>query len=368
MAAEPGRIRSLDGLRAVAILLVLLAHLPHSLALAPAWTERLAPLGLLGVRVFFVISGFLISSLLFAELEKSGDISLKRFYFRRTLRIFPAFYVYVAAIAIAAALGYVVLRPNDLLAAVTYTTNYDRDRSWYLGHAWSLSVEEQFYLLWPFLIKRFGSRGALVAAAAAVVVIPLIRVGTSFFFPEARLGIGETFFTVADAMATGCLLAGFRHRLLALPSYVKALSSWFFWLVPALILAVHFVPYTLPSWLVGETIENIGIALAIHAFIDVREGLAGRALNLRPVAFAGTLSYSLYLWQQPFLRFRAGAWFTQFPLNLLVVGGAALLSYYLVERPMLALRQRLEQRSRATAPRPQAIGVAATDAGRVATR
>src|SRR5687767_341370 len=138
MTAEPGRIRSLDGLRAVAILLVLLAHLPHSLAAAPAWTERLAPLGLLGVRVFFVISGFLISSLLFAELEKSGGISLKRFYFRRTLRIFPAFYVYIAAIAVAAALGYVVLLPNDVLAAVTYTTNYHRDRSWYLGHAWSL--------------------------------------------------------------------------------------------------------------------------------------------------------------------------------------------------------------------------------------
>src|SRR5687767_15042456 len=124
MTAEPGRIRSLDGLRAVAILLVLLAHLPHSLAAAPAWTEHLMPLGLLGVRVFFVISGFLISSLLFAELAKSGAISLRKFYFRRTLRIFPAFYVYVAAIAIAAALGLVVLRPYDLLAALTYTTNY----------------------------------------------------------------------------------------------------------------------------------------------------------------------------------------------------------------------------------------------------
>lgn len=370
MAAEPGRIRSLDGLRAVAILLVLLAHLPHSLEHPPAWAEHLAPLGMLGVRVFFVISGFLISTLLFAELEKSGDISLKKFYFRRTLRIFPAFYVYVAAMALAALLGWVVLRPNDLLAAVTYTTNYHRDRSWYLGHAWSLSVEEQFYLLWPFVIKRFGAKRALMVAAAAVLTLPLVRVGTSVLFPEARPGIGETFFTVADAMATGCLLAGFRRRLLELPAYVRALSSRLFVLVPFGVLAVHFVPYALPSWLVGETLENLGIALTIHALIDVRNGLAVRALNLGPIAFVGTLSYSLYLWQQPFFRLRADAWFTQFPVNLVALAGAALLSYYLVERPMLALRQRLEERARRTVPLSQPVlGVATPEAGgRIATR
>jgi peptidoglycan/LPS O-acetylase OafA/YrhL len=365
MAPETGRIRSLDGLRAVAILLVILAHLPHSIANAPAWSRHFMHLGTLGVRVFFVISGFLISTLLFAEFKKTGGISLRKFYFRRTLRIFPAFYTYIAVIALASVIGLVVLRPYDILAAVTYTTNYHRDRSWYLGHAWSLSVEEQFYLLWPFFIKRFGIRSALLAAFATVLLAPLVRVGTSVFFPEARLGIGETFFTVADAMATGCLLAGFRERLLAMPRYVSALASPWFWLVPLTVVAAHMIPFSLPSWLLGETIENVGIALSIHALIDVRQSAAVRFLNLGPVAFVGTLSYSLYLWQQPFLRARPDLIITQFPLNLLAVAVFALLSYYLVERPLLALRQRWEERARATqaARVGTVIGVASPEGG-----
>jgi peptidoglycan/LPS O-acetylase OafA/YrhL len=346
MTSEPGRIRSLDGLRAVAISLVLLAHLPHSLGTTLPWTRYLTPLGTLGVRVFFVISGFLISSLLFAEFSKTANISLKKFYFRRTLRIFPAFYAYVAAIALAASAGLVVLERHDLLAALTYTTNYHRQRSWYLGHAWSLSVEEQFYLLWPFTIKRLGVRRALGVAAAIVIVSPLVRVGTSLLWPAARSGIDETFLTVADAMAVGCLLAGFRARLLAEPRYVALLGSRWIWLLPLLVLAVHLVPYSLVSWFAGETIENVGIALMIHALIDVREGFAVRVLNLAPVAFIGTLSYSIYLWQQPFMRLRPELRVTYFPLSIVALFAAALASYYLVERPMLRLRQRLERRPR----------------------
>jgi peptidoglycan/LPS O-acetylase OafA/YrhL len=355
MASEAGRIRSLDGLRAVAISLVILAHLPHSLGTDElAWTRYLATLGSLGVRVFFVISGFLISTLLFAEFEKTNGISLKKFYFRRTLRIFPAFYTYVFAIVIAASLGLVVLKRYDVLAALTYTTNYHRDRSWYLGHAWSLSVEEQFYLLWPFTIKWLGARRALFAAAAIVLIAPLVRVGTSLFFPSARAGIDETFLTVADAMACGCLLAGFRRTLLSQPRYVAFLASPWVWVLPPVVLAAHFVPYSLVSWFAGETVENVGIALMIHALIDVREGFTVRVLNLAPITFVGTLSYSIYLWQQPFMRFRPELTITHFPLNLLALAAAAVGSYYLVERPMLALRQRLERRAKGV-PEPRAV-------------
>lgn len=346
MASESGRIRSLDGLRAVAILLVLLAHLPHSIQNAPAWAHALATLGSLGVRIFFVISGFLISSLLFAEFAKTSDISLKKFYFRRTLRIFPAFYTFVLVMVVAASAGLVVLEHHDVLAAVTYTTNYHRHRGWYLGHSWSLSVEEQFYLLWPFTIKRLGVRRALYAALGVVLIAPLVRVGTSVLWPSARPGIDETFLTVADSMAVGCLLAGFRERLLTNRRYAGFLASRWIWVVPPIVLAAHLVPYSLASWLFGETIENVGIALMIHALIDVRQGVAVRVLNLAPVAFIGTLSYSIYLWQQPFMRLRPELSVTHFPLNLVVLFTAALASYYLVERPMLRLRQRLERRAR----------------------
>ncbi len=348
-AAPSGRVRSLDGLRACAICLVLLAHLPRSLAAThPSWRpalEHLAVLGVLGVRVFFVISGFLISTLLMAEIRKTGTVSLRKFYFRRTLRIFPAFYCYVGVIALAAALGWLSLRAHDVRAAMTYTTNYHRDRSWYLGHPWSLSVEEQFYLLWPLGMKRLGIPRALTAAGIVVVLAPLVRVATSVFFPSARPGIGETFFTVADSVAIGCLLAGFRERLLASPRYVALLASPLFWALPVVVIVTQFVPYALASWLVGETVANLGILLMVHGLIDVRQGLAVRALNFAPTIFIGTLSYSIYLWQQPFLYWRADLPITHFPLNVLSLAAATLASYFLIERPFLTLRQWLETRA-----------------------
>ena len=176
-AKRTSRLPSLDGLRAMSIGLVLIAHLANQPGLIPLPTRVLVLLAALGVRVFFVISGFLITTLLLAERDRSGSISLRSFYLRRTMRIFPpGSDGYVAVMAIAAAAGWIHLRPHDLLAAVTYTVNYHHDRSWYLGHAWSLAVEEQFYLLWPFVFSYLGARRAALVALAMMVVSPLLRV------------------------------------------------------------------------------------------------------------------------------------------------------------------------------------------------
>ncbi len=335
------RIPGLDGIRALAILGVLVGHVLRvpGVPAMPwlAWTEP----AFLGVRVFFVVSGFLITSLLLAEIKKTGTVSLGAFYFRRTLRIFPAFYFYIGAIFVCSVLGLLVVEPYDFLSALTYTVNYHRHRGWFLGHAWSLSVEEQFYLLWPFTLKRLGVQRGMAVAAAIIVLSPLIRVGTSVLFPAARPGIDETFATVADAIAAGCLLAGFRDRLEGFAAYAKFLRSVWFWIVPLLVYAAHLIPYSLVQWGAGETIMNLGIAVCIHAFVEFREGFAAKVLNSRPLVFVGGLSYSLYLWQQPFLSPTPLA---PFPWNLGLAALAALGSYYLVEKPFLALRQRFERR------------------------
>src|SRR4051812_34868116 len=143
---------SLDGLRAISIGLVLLGHLIGTRGFVQSMPLA-NDAGLLGVRVFFVISGFLITSILLDELSRKGTIALPRFYFRRTMRLFPASYFLVGCIAVLAGWGIVRLESGDLTLAITYTTNFRTHRGWSLGHLWSLAVEEQFYLLWPLTLR-----------------------------------------------------------------------------------------------------------------------------------------------------------------------------------------------------------------------
>jgi peptidoglycan/LPS O-acetylase OafA/YrhL len=130
--AHSARIPSLDGLRAVAIGMVLFGH---SIEMhPPLYLKWIGAYAEFGVRIFFVLSGFLITTLLLEELAVTGRISLKKFYLRRVFRIFPASYTYIVAISLLSAFGVIALHAHDLLHAVTYTANYEPNRSWYIGH------------------------------------------------------------------------------------------------------------------------------------------------------------------------------------------------------------------------------------------
>jgi peptidoglycan/LPS O-acetylase OafA/YrhL len=358
VASSPGgaRIPSLDGLRALSIALVLAGHLAGTRN-----AYRSMPLNAgFGVQIFFVISGFLITTLLLEEQANTGRISLKNFYIRRFFRIFPPFYAYIAAIAAVAAWGAVTLRPGDVLHSLTYTMNYHYDRSWWFGHIWSLSVEEQFYLLWPAILVAVGIRRGFLSAAAVILLSPAIRLGYWYLLPNQHGAIGEAFPTISDALAAGCLLAGVRGRLGNMPRYVAFLKSPLFYVVPACaILARLLDERPRFSMAVGQTIVNIAIAITIDRFVRFPDTLGGRFLNLRPVAYIGALSYSIYLWQQPFLNRHSDSDLAAFPLNLALTAGASLASYYLIERPFLDLRRRLENRSR-----PIERAVSAAPAGR----
>src|SRR5439155_2931926 len=177
-AAAERRIPSLDGLRAISITLVLVSHLAGTRNFPlSATTGNFLGLGEFGVIVFFVISGFLITGLLLDELARTDRIRLGRFYFRRTLRIFPPYYMLIAVLAVAGAAGVIQLAPHDVARTMTYTSNYYAGRSWFVGHTWSLSVEEQFYLLWPAVLLLAGTRRAFVIAGAVVLLAPVVRVG-----------------------------------------------------------------------------------------------------------------------------------------------------------------------------------------------
>ncbi len=194
----------------VSIILVLLSHL-NGTRYFPVSKSMFTSidLGNLGVTVFFVISGFLISGLLFGEQSRTGTIDLAHFYMRRTLRIFPIYYVYVATIGVVAGLGWIELRTGDLVAALTYTMNYHPVRAWYLGHAWSLSLEEQFYLIWPITLVLLGRRRGLILACAFIAAAPFLRfwIWQFDFLPSFRSISDSSFLTTGDSIAIGCVLA-----------------------------------------------------------------------------------------------------------------------------------------------------------------
>jgi len=341
---RPGWLPSIDGIRAVAVGLVLLAHLTGTRGFSPTYGyQTLGPLGNLGVRVFFVLSGFLITLLLLREEQATGRVSLRGFWIRRCLRIFPAFYVFLAIVAVVGPMTGREVPLDDLVSAATYTTNWDRDRVWLLGHTWSLGVEEQFYLLWPLAFIALSATGRWRFAAAMLLLAPVSRLVTWQLFPAWELMIGEIFPTVMDALATGVLLALLRPVLHATPRYLALLQSRWAMLLPLAVVGLNALgaEATVFRWVVGATLTNIGIGLAIDRAVLLPASPAGRVLNAAPIVYMGKVSYSFYLWQQVFLDRSHHAWYTAFPVNIVLAGLAAAASYHLVEQPFLRLKDRL---------------------------
>lgn len=334
------RIPGLDGLRAISIALVLCGHLIGTYGFFNNNTlwDHTGDFANLGVRVFFVISGYLITLLLIREIEKTGTVSLKQFYSRRAFRILPAAYSFVVVVAIASLGGLVLLHRGDLWHAFTYTINYSVERSWWVGHLWSLSVEEQFYFLWPAVLLFLGIRRGMRVAIGAIVFVPFIRLLTDYVWISQRPIIGNTFQTIADTIATGCVLAGYKDHLLGMTWFRRIIDSRAFFLVPIAALLLNLKPGGRIRWFVLETIINILIALCVCRVAIHTRDWVGRLLNWGPITYVGVLSYSLYVWQQLFINRNSTAWTERFPQNLIFAVSAALLCHYFIEKPFLRLR------------------------------
>jgi peptidoglycan/LPS O-acetylase OafA/YrhL len=344
--ARSARVPSLDGLRAVSAAMVVFGHavkllqvgrhLPYGAGVADAW-------GPVGVTVFFVISGFLITRLLIEESRASGSISFRGFFARRAFRILPAYWTYLAVVAALASAGLVTASALGFSRAFFFSTDYLNSDSWVLNHSWSLSVEEQFYLFWPVLLLVVGTLRARKTALALIVVAPALRVLTYFVAPDLRPCITSMLHLRVDALMVGCWAAlemelRPRSRWLALLAHRRA----------ALISAVYCI-------LVSAVMRRFGllhsaVGYSIEAFCAcavllwaMRNGAsrAGRVLNSGPMVHLGAISYSLYLWQQLWFSHegRSPVWI----VPLLIAGAviSAELSYRFVEAPMLRLRTKL---------------------------
>lgn len=321
------RIPTLDGWRGIAILTVLVSHtlcvtLPGRLAWALS-------IGQHGVTLFFVISGFIITRRLIDEHHETGNINLGAFYGRRAFRILPCSWMYLAVLALIFWQTHLASRLAELVPVLFFFRNYtDPTGSKFLtGHFWSLSIEEQFYLFWPTLLKVAGPRRAGWMAAAAALGIAGWR-----FHQRAHLAavpLQGTFATQfrADALLLGCVAAlcaqVLRSRLrawMAVPAAVVVLAG---------LAQTHF---TVPLY------ESAAMAILLLVTCKFGESPGFAALRSRMLVRIGVISYSLYVWQQIFifgLHRTVGT-----PLSLVFVFAIASLSYVCVERPLIRLGSR----------------------------
>ena len=333
------RIPSLDGLRTISIFLVITGHLLHVLGYGD-----FGNFGNLGVRVFFVISGFLITGLLMNEIEKTLTVDLSKFYFRRTLRIFPPFYFYLLILGLLSACGGAAVSFSSLFFASAYLTDYIHPSNWYLGHTWSLAVEEQFYLIFPTVLLFLGIRNTKYLLCFLVLASPFIRLADFQIFGAEPVWITKGFHANLDALAVGCLLALFYRRLHQNEFYLRLLKSKTVFLFPIIIILAN-IQYDHPHIFLGASfsVMNILIGFCIDWSVTNYNSAFGKILNAPPMAALGMMSYSIYLWQQPFLNPDSHGIFTQVPLNFIGLILMTLISYFLIEKYSLRMRKNLEK-------------------------
>jgi peptidoglycan/LPS O-acetylase OafA/YrhL len=351
---DQGHIPSLDGIRCLAVLMVIYAHAHLPLDRIAALNPLKGRCGFLGVQIFFVLSGFLITTLMLREIQRTGRLSLRQFYLRRVLRIVPAYLAYLAVLAVLGMCGQTNLGGRHWLALGTYTVNFlPSSLPEPIAHIWSLSVEEHFYLLWP-LVMATGTLARSRKAVLACMVCTLgLRWLVLFTFPEKNCPVDLWTITRIDDIAVGCLLAFlardpiWRRHLDALTARNTSLGLLLVFFVTSqlcfsrVIGARLFAPAVLKLLIgIANNVNTLTIALLMWAVLSRPHSAVAKVLNRPLPRFLGVISYSLYLWHPLFCEGGSGL-LREFPQNLVLIFLAAYLSYTFIERPFLAIKKGL---------------------------
>lgn len=348
---------TLDGWRTVAIALVLFSHASDSIqnviqTTLFAHTDGVKKLGLLGVQLFFGLSGFLITSKLIDEESRHGRISLASFYVRRAFRILPASLMFLSVAGALALFGVIDISLGRWLSTVLFAANYTQaDSSWYLGHFWSLAVEEHFYFLWPaaFLLLGVSQKRIRLGLVLAILIALWRAVDFKFHITGSSAAV---FWGRTDIQVDGILWGVLVALLYAEPVWRQRLQRLLSWpltwpLLLCLLFGLEFIPK--PDWKLDFmllTVRAILIPLLLLGTVIHSKGMVGRLLETSVFRWLGRLSYSLYLWQQLFLvwnenRVPGLSLLQIFPYNLLAVFTCATLSMLLIENPLIAIGHRL---------------------------
>jgi len=342
-------IPSLDGWRAVAIMMVILGHLMLTLQKGTLLHSilRLTVFGSLGVKIFFVLSGFLITTLLIKEKIKFSEVNIKNFFIRRSLRIVPVLYLYIVVIYLINLVLHLNLQIIHFLGPIFYVSNFlIPTNAWITGHTWSLAVEEQFYLMWPFLFNFL--RSTLLTCLSIILLIPLVKI-TQYYIPTSENYILAPFFIPASSIFTGALLS-----LLSFNSYFvktlqnKNLYTSFFFIFS--IVLIYFILHITSKGILGRITLPFGniltdfcIGYLILFSIIRKKHLIFKILNQKIIVRIGVISYSLYIWQQLFIiptgNYPILEKYIYLPLNLILTFAFGFSSYHFFEKPFLKLKR-----------------------------
>ena len=340
-AVKTGYLPELDGIRAIAILMVIAvhAHVPFASG------------GFIGVDLFFVLSGYLITSILLKEYNKTGIIDFKRFYWRRGLRLLPALTV-LLTLFIAFGLFFQLdmsILIRDVTIVFFYAASWSRalyniPPDW-LGHTWSLSIEEQFYFLWPMILlklSKFNFKRIVVFLSTIAFAVSIYRYVLLYYNVSTdRIYFG--FDTRIDTILFGCILA----YLLSYNSSVIAFMSRKIILSMATAVSIAFMLFIFTSfngqmiffYSYGLMLTAISSAIIILHVLVNSNGMLSQFLRFPPFVYTGKISYGLYIWHWPIFNYLHAH--TQLQTVIKIVIGVILsyvvatLSYFIIERPLL---------------------------------
>jgi peptidoglycan/LPS O-acetylase OafA/YrhL len=346
-AARSGnRIEELDGLRAVCVLAVILAHETGAgrVPVPEAWKALLENWGELAVQCFFGISGFIITRLLLEEQRREGHIGLRAFYIRRVFRIIPAYWTYLLAVFVLTAAGWITVLPKCFLGALAMVTDYPfftNLQGWFVGHSWSLSLEEQYYVVFPFVlwVVLGGRRRPMFMFLGILYVLVCYVDKVRKLFVHLDLSN----FTNFKYIIAGVLMALLWERIGFLFRRVTVLVP----LALAAILAVRvtYLPASFWAKLLVTPLEGFAMAYLLGWCALNPEPCF--PLRWRVVQWVGRCSYSLYLWQQLFTGqdfYYHKVKLATLPWSLAGLFLCAAISYHFIERPCLRLGHRLSKR------------------------
>jgi len=359
---------ALDGLRGIAIVCVFVYHVQHFIFLGGPMFGRYLSLGggFLGVDIFFVLSGFLITTLLLEEWQWSENLNLRSFYVRRALRLLPALFLFIGSMVVYSSLTLSpeVAKETTRLAlfSILYSTNWVfalnlSPGSDVLGHLWSLAVEEQFYLLWPLalnlLLRLRAARWVTISIVFASIALVLFhRIGLARDSPLVRIYSGSD--TRADSLLVGCVIAMLTTwRMLPTSRIFKLILGWSGFL-SLLLIAIYLVNafdvLEKTLYMFGFTAFAIATGLVLLQILYSPRRTFLALLQHKSLVWLGRVSYSLYLWHFVAITFMLRVSVPNGIRVLLTIPlafGFASFSFYCIERPFLRLKKRYARKETA---------------------